>query len=434
MSSPVKFLGWTRAHFIYYVTQSQQRLGRTFSNWRYGWFQKGGSHNAPIMQMKFLEDPYLVRWRLPSWYEFWLELDSLIFTCHLWCGAQSSLPLVPWSHWMGLRIFWLPLNNWIKKRNSDVLDRVAEAFGEATGGIFRLCIGGLDGVAIKIKSPTISSLIPGTGNYFCCKGFYALNVQTFWNKYKRALGKHWTQGFHTRLYCFGETKFLKILEDLSEWFEEKGYFLIGNSAYTCSAWGFSGSINSDAQPNSAEDAFNFWLSNSRIQIECTFGEIVMRWGIFWRKLLFGIERVGSIMNAALILHNLLVDDWEADVVLNAEVAVFFRNFSLQTEDARLLLAMNILMLLPQIIMSPILEVVQPTIWLQLRKRARGSGRTLLPCCMAVGRVVPCLETCDTTPKARSILILSKTFSSCQHPPPSSSLSPWRVPCSFPSFS
>jgi hypothetical protein len=33
---------------------------------------------------------------------------------------------------------------------------------------------------------------------------------------------------------------------------------------------------SDAKSLSPEDAFNFWLSNSQIQIECTFGEVVMR--------------------------------------------------------------------------------------------------------------------------------------------------------------
>ena len=67
--------------------------------------------------------------------------------------------------------------------------------------------------------------------------------------------------------------------------------------------------HSDAQQSlSPEDAFNFWLSNCRIQIECTFGEVVTRWGILWRKLLSDIEDVGKVVTAAVILHHFLVDE------------------------------------------------------------------------------------------------------------------------------
>jgi hypothetical protein len=230
--------------------------------------------------------------------------------------------------------FHFPLKDWIMNKNTESLDRVGEAFGVATGGLFKSCIGALDGVAIKINNPTVYNLISDPGNYFCRKGFYALNVQAICDRHKRVL---WVSTGHKGSThdssAFGETKFCKILEDFSEWLEENGYFFIGDSAYTL--LGYFLVPYSDPPPNSAEDAFNFWLSNSRIQIECTFGEIVMRWGIFWRKLLFGIEKVGSIINAALLLHNFLVDEREADVGLNSEDAAFFRNFSLQKEDDRL---------------------------------------------------------------------------------------------------
>ena len=91
---------------------------------------------------------------------------------------------------------------------------------------------------------------------------------------------------------------------------------------------------SDAQSLSPEDAFNFWLSNSRIQIECTFGDVVVRWGILWRKLLFDIEDVGKVVTAAVLLHNFLVDERESDLALNSEDADYFRNFSLRELDER----------------------------------------------------------------------------------------------------
>jgi hypothetical protein len=69
--------------------------------------------------------------------------------------------------------------------------------------------------------------------------------------------------------AFLETQLFKILEESSDWLEEKGYFCVGNSAYPLT--GHMLVPYSDAKPASPEDTFNNWLSNSRIQIECTFG-------------------------------------------------------------------------------------------------------------------------------------------------------------------
>ena len=80
-----------------------------------------------------------------------------------------------------------------------------------------------------------------------------------------------------------ETQLYRILEENSHWLEDKAYFLVGDSAYPL--MGHMMVPYADAKAASPEDAFNFWLSNSRFQIECTFGEIVMRSGILWRKLL-----------------------------------------------------------------------------------------------------------------------------------------------------
>ena len=91
---------------------------------------------------------------------------------------------------------------------------------------------------------------------------------------------------------------------------------------------------SDAKSLSPEDAFNFWLSNSRIQIECAFGEVVMRWGILWRKLLFDIKDVGKVIKAAMLLHNFLIDERESRSGLNIEDAEYFRSFSLRDLDDR----------------------------------------------------------------------------------------------------
>ena len=36
----------------------------------------------------------------------------------------------------------------------------------------------------------------------------------------------------------------------------------------------------NAGPESVKDVYNFWQSNSRIRIEYTSGELIMRFGIF----------------------------------------------------------------------------------------------------------------------------------------------------------
>eukprot|EP00980_Cylindrotheca_fusiformis_P014232 scaffold3755_cov52-Cylindrotheca_fusiformis.AAC.1 len=38
------------------------------------------------------------------------------------------------------------------------------------------------------------------------------------------------------------------------------------------------------------DAFNYCLSSDRTYIECALGELIMRWGIFWRSLRFSLDK------------------------------------------------------------------------------------------------------------------------------------------------
>ena len=55
-----------------------------------------------------------------------------------------------------------------------------------------------------------------------------------------------------------------------------------------------------------EDHFNFYHSSARITVECAFGEIDLRWGIFWKRLCPCLNQSFLIINAAMHLHNFLV--------------------------------------------------------------------------------------------------------------------------------
>ena len=64
-------------------------------------------------------------------------------------------------------------------------------------------------------------------------------------------------------------------------------------------------LQAAAQTN--EDAFNFYHSSARITVECAFGEIDLRWGIFWKRLMCSLEHASIIIEGAMCLHNYLVD-------------------------------------------------------------------------------------------------------------------------------
>ena len=57
-----------------------------------------------------------------------------------------------------------------------------------------------------------------------------------------------------------------------------------------------------------KDNFNYHLSSERIWIECSFGELMMRWGIFWRRLNFGVDLCGDIIMASMLLQSFIIDN------------------------------------------------------------------------------------------------------------------------------
>ena len=91
----------------------------------------------------------------------------------------------------------------------------------------------------------------------------------------------------------------------AKYFAEKGFFLVGDSAYAIR--NFLITPYKNASPGTPEDMFNYYLSSCRIYIECAFGEIDQRFGIFWRELQFNLETSIVIIDATLRLHNYLVE-------------------------------------------------------------------------------------------------------------------------------
>jgi len=56
-----------------------------------------------------------------------------------------------------------------------------------------------------------------------------------------------------------------------------------------------------------KDSYNFHLSQLRINIECAFGMLTRRWGIFWRRLECRFDKVAHVILCCMKLHNLCID-------------------------------------------------------------------------------------------------------------------------------
>ncbi len=83
--------------------------------------------------------------------------------------------------------------------------------------------------------------------------------------------------------------------------------------------------------------YNFFHSSSRISVECAFGEIDLCWGIFWRPLKFSLKPNCNIIDAAMHLHNFIVDFCEEmkDVTMSDVIEQ-----ELFCDDCRRFLAVN----------------------------------------------------------------------------------------------
>ena len=91
-----------------------------------------------------------------------------------------------------------------------------------------------------------------------------------------------------------------------------GLFFLGDSAYGIESFLLPPYDTPLSQP--PEDNYNFFHSSQRITIECAFGEIDLRWGIFWKRLCGSVDTNIMVCEGAMHLHNFLVDYRNAHAV------------------------------------------------------------------------------------------------------------------------
>jgi len=187
------------------------------------------------------------------------------------------------------------------------MERVALEFLVGSNGLMAGCIGALDGWIVKIKRPTkTKDRVLNPPSFFSRKGYFAVNVQVIVDKKKRILFRDISsRGAEHDSTAFKNSPLYKWCLNNWEHLREKGFYFIGDSAY--SLMSFMLTPFDGVEHKTQGDNFNFFHSQQRIIVECTFGEIDLRWGILWRKLGFTLKHNTQIIDACLRLHNFIID-------------------------------------------------------------------------------------------------------------------------------
>ena len=149
-----------------------------------------------------------------------------------------------------------------------------------------------------------------------------MNVQCIVDHRKKVLwARYNSKGASHDSTCFKDSDLYQRLLSISDKLYQKERFILGDSAYGIES--FLIPPYDTPFSKTPEDDFNYYHSSARITVECAFGEISLRWGIFWKKLSSSIETNIMVCEAAMQLHNFLVEYRERhNVDLEYENTVF----------------------------------------------------------------------------------------------------------------
>ncbi len=104
----------------------------------------------------------------------------------------------------------------------------------------------------------------------------------------------------------------------------KGLHFICDSAYSMKSFILTPYDN--AAHGTPEDNYNFFHSSSWIVVECCFGEIDLRFGIFWRPLKFSLKTNGHIIDPWLWLHNFILENSDHSFMGSVDKEVFDEDY------------------------------------------------------------------------------------------------------------
>ncbi len=201
------------------------------------------------------------------------------------------------------------------------MQEVALQFSWASRGVINGCIGALDGWIVKVQKPRKKDGMGNAAAFYSRKGYFGINVQVIVDKKKKILfrsiksrgAEHYSTAFKsTSLY----TWLLKNWRQLAS----KGLHFIGDSTNSIKL--FILTPYNNVAHGTPEDNYNFFHSASRIAVECCFGEVDLRFGIFWWPLKFSLKTNCHVIDTCLWLHNFILENYNRGFMDSVDKEVF----------------------------------------------------------------------------------------------------------------
>ena len=169
--------------------------------------------------------------------------------------------------------------------------------------LFQYCVGAIDGLAIKTRTPNRNSF-KNTARFMSgSKKMICINMQGVCQSDLRFIAvtcKH--VGCTNDAIAFETSSLRDVCLSLPF-----PYHWIGDNAYTLTdsmIVPYPGQNLHKTHPYL--EAFNFYQSQLRITVECAFGVLVRRWGILWKAMEYDLDFQFEIVHACCRLHNFCI--------------------------------------------------------------------------------------------------------------------------------
>ena len=185
---------------------------------------------------------------------------------------------------------------------------IAEAFRQVSGANFACCAGAIDGILIWIHKPSEKDCARSgcsSGKFMCArKKKFGLNCQAVSDVRGRILDISIVYPGSTSDCLAFEG--MSLFQKLEDGMLAPGLCLFGDNAYLNTSYmatpypGVSGG---------SKDAYNFYHSQLRIRIECTFGILTHRWSILRSAIPMNvsIRKTVALVLCLAKLHNYCID-------------------------------------------------------------------------------------------------------------------------------
>lgn len=192
--------------------------------------------------------------------------------------------------------------------------KIAQGFEKVSTVGFSNCAGAIDGILIWMHKPSAAQA-KNAGDVcqskFLCgrKGKFGLNCQAVSDVRGRILDIAIPYGGSSAdCIAFERSKLFGRCED---GLMKNGNILFGDNAYLNTqymATPYSNVHGNDKEKS--KDDYNFYHSQLRIRVECSFGMLVQRWGLLRMAMpkKLTITRIVAIVNALARLHNYCIDE------------------------------------------------------------------------------------------------------------------------------